>query len=135
MSGTDTRTRLDRLKDLWWVFGALMFLAGNFTGIIGAGFTRYTTWYIEEQTRASMLKSLATNADLVSRRLEAIDATLRDQKYLNQDATTTRADFADHLHALDGRADKDRGDIADMRELLATQKERLLYLLDPKARK
>jgi hypothetical protein len=125
----------DRARDWWWLLTVLAFVAGG----VGGGVVRFTSWYIAEQNRATALKSLSDNSTLILSRLDAIDKTLNGQTYANQIAAQTRQDNADHLHALDVRADADRTAIADLHEQLATQrgdinteKERVLYLLDPK---
>lgn len=122
-----------RRARLWyWVFGALIYISGAVSGAFGDGFIRYTTWYIDDTNRATALKSLSTNSELILKRIDGIDALLRDQAYTNQTAASLHKDFAEHLHALDARADADRASMAEMHELIATQKERILYLLDPK---
>lgn len=121
---------------VWYgVLCAVIFLSGNISGAFGGGFVRFTSWYIDDANRAAALKALGVNSDLILKRLDVIDQFIRDQTYANQIVAQVRLDYAEHLHALDVRADADRASIADLHEQVATQKERVLYLLDPKGRK
>lgn len=133
--GGAPRSKLDRLKDFWWVFGIICFLAGG----SATAFAKFTVYYLAEQNSVTTLQNLNASSILILARLQIIDTTLAnmdktltEQKFVNNAVAGALHDFADHVHALDGRADTDRNDIADLREKLGTQAGRLMWLLDPK---
>jgi hypothetical protein len=114
-----------RLRDYWWAFGVLAFVAGALV----TSFTKYAAWYADEQSRSSAVQSLSVNSNLVLDRLKVLDQAIIEQKYLNAAEDTLNRSVADHLHALDGRADADRDAIAQIREQLATETARTLMLM------
>jgi len=124
---------MDRLKEYWWAIGVVTFLAGA----LSTGFVRFTVYYLAEQSSVASLSQLTTNSQLVFEQLKAIngrldvhDRTLDAQNYANQANAQARADTAEHLHALDQRADIDRDNIAAMDKLLGKHDQSLLFLLD-----
>lgn len=122
------RTRLDRMRDWWWIFGALCFVCGGMT----AGFYKFTIYYLAEQSSVLTLQALSASSVLTATRLGQIDVTLRDQHYTDQTIAGTLADLAAHVHALDVRADGDRTKITDALNQQDKNSQQILLLLEPK---
>jgi hypothetical protein len=127
-----------KLREWWFVFGAVMFIAG----IAGTAFYRYTGYYISEQTATVTQQTLsatslllATHLQAIEDRLTSIDKTTAAQQYSDQTAATALSILAAHVHALDERADKDRDTFASVNTELATLNQRVQFLLDPKGSK
>lgn len=114
-----------RLRDYWWAVGVVAFLAGGIVTTAG----KYTAWYADEQARAAAVQSLSVNSGLVLDRLNRMDQSLNELKWTNGAQDTLNRSVADHLHALDARADLDRDALAQIREQLATDTARTLMLM------
>jgi hypothetical protein len=125
--------RWERLKDWWWA----LCIAGFVIGCIATGFGKFTIYYLAEQNSVLTLdrqgKALNGALDRITANegaLTRINQTLSEQHYANQTVDGKLADLAEHVHALDARADNDR---AMLNDFLATQRkntEQILWLLD-----
>jgi hypothetical protein len=140
--GPDVRSTIGRLKDWWWLYCILGYLAGG----ASIGFTKFTVYYLAEQGSIASLDTLNGTAKLMAERLGRIDdrllnfdKTMTSQQFTNIATGRELQNLGEHVHALDARADTDRTAIADIltvlatqKEQLATQKEKIGFLLDPK---
>jgi hypothetical protein len=132
MSDDTSRRRLDRLKDWWWAFGIVTFLAGGICGGLSVGFVKFTVYYLAEQTSIATLQALSASSALAAGRLDAIDKALVDQHYIDRSVAEALKDLGEHVHALDGRADNDRTKITDALAVQNKNSEQILLLLEPK---
>jgi hypothetical protein len=132
MSDDASRRRLDRLKDWWWAFGIVTFLAGSVGGGATVGFAKFTVYYLAEQSSITTLQALNNSSKLTIGRLETIDSTLREQQYTDRTVASALKELAEHVHELDGRADNDRTKITDALAVQSKNSEQILLLLEPK---
>jgi hypothetical protein len=134
MSENLPRTRMDRLRDFWAAYVILAGIGGAVGGGLLVGFSKFTVYYLAEQSSVTTLAALSASSVLTAGRLLAIDMTLLNQKYTDDTVAKTLADLVAHVHALDQRADTDRQGITDALAKQDKNSQSILLLLQPKAR-
>lgn len=78
-----------RAKVWYWLAGVVVFVAGNLSGVVGGSFVRFTAWYIDDTNRATALKALVANSELMQHRLERLEGAQTAQGYTNDTTIAT----------------------------------------------
>jgi thiol:disulfide interchange protein len=124
----------------WWLVWTITVAVGSFiTGCLATGFVKFTIYYLaEEQSMAklasqgSMLLTVVGDIASIEAHLAHIEATISEQHFSDQSVASKLTDLADHVHALDARADGDRVLLTDFLSQQKRNSEQILFLLDPK---
>jgi hypothetical protein len=124
----DPQILADRIRSWWAVYVLLASIVGAIIGGFGVALTKFTIYYLAEQTSVSSLANLETLSAEASSHLKVIDNALVDQKYVNQATTKELAD----LNKVVGSLADERAQIGDALAKQNKNSETILLLLQQK---